>query len=154
MSENRVVIVTMALFWSFPCYSHHNAASHYVLDQTITITGTVTQFRLINPHARIYLDVAHESGVIENWMAEGNAAGILKRRGWTSDSLKPGDLIEITGRPARDGGNKIDWELIRLEDGTVLRGGNTVGGERERQLDELEERRSQRQESRETDNPH
>lgn len=120
--------------------AHHNAASHYLLDQKITVKGVVTQFRLINPHARIYFDVEDDNGEVQKWLGEGNASSVLRRRGWTDDHLKPGDVITISGSPARDGGHKIDWESIVLEDGTELRGGNTKAGELEQQLRELDKR--------------
>jgi hypothetical protein len=120
--------------------AHHNAASHYLLDQKITVNGVVTEFRLINPHARIYFEVTTADGEVQKWLGEGNASSVLRRRGWTDDHLKPGDVISITGSPARDGGHKIDWESIVLEDGTELRGGNTKAGELEQQLRDLDER--------------
>ena len=120
--------------------AHHNAASHYLLDQKITVKGVVTEFRLINPHVRIYFDVKTDDGEVQKWLGEGNASSVLRRRGWTDDHLKPGDIITISGAPARDGGHKIDWESIVLEDGTELRGGNTKAGELERQLRELDKR--------------
>ena len=120
--------------------AHHNAASHYLLDQKITVKGVVTEFRLINPHVRIYFDVKTDDGEIQKWLGEGNASSVLRRRGWTDDYLKPGDVITITGSPARDGGHKIDWESIVLEDGTELRGGNTKAGELEQQLRDLDKR--------------
>lgn len=145
MSYRLLVVVTVALLWSLPTYPHHSPASHYLLDQSITVEGTVTRFRLINPHARIYFNAANENGEVEPWLAEGNAAAILKRRGWNKETLKKGDFIKITGSPARDGGNKLDWSLIEFADGTVLYGGNTVGAEKERQIDELEKRRRREQ---------
>ena len=120
--------------------AHHNAASHYLVDQMITVKGVVTQFRLINPHARIYFDVTDDDGEVQKWLGEGNASSVLRRRGWTDDHLKPGDVITISGAPARDGGHKIDWESIVLQDGTELRGGNTKAGELEQQLRELDNR--------------
>jgi hypothetical protein len=120
--------------------AHHNAASHYLLDQKITVKGVVTEFRLINPHARIYFDVMGEDGEVQKWLGEGNASSVLRRRGWTDEHLKPGDVIMISGSPARDGGYKIDWESIVLEDGTELRGGNTKAGELEQQLRDLDKR--------------
>ncbi|MDX1406155.1 MAG: DUF6152 family protein [Woeseiaceae bacterium] len=126
--------------------AHHNAASHYLLDQKITVKGVVTEFRLINPHARIYFEVTTEEGEVQKWLGEGNASSVLRRRGWTDDYLKPGEVITITGSPARDGGHKIDWESIVKEDGTELRGGNTKAGELEQQLRDLDKRRRRPQE--------
>ncbi len=134
-------IIIIVLFFSISVRAHHSPASHYDLNEMITVKGVVTKFKLINPHARIYFEVTAENGELGKWLAEGNAAAILKRRGWKKDSLKVGDVIKISGNPARDGGNKMDWKSIVLEDGTELRGGNTVASERDRQLDELEIRR-------------
>jgi hypothetical protein len=120
--------------------AHHNAASHYLLDQKITVKGVVTEFRLINPHARIYFDVTSEEGELQKWLGEGNASSVLRRQGWTDEHLTPGDIIAISGSPARDGSHKIDWERIVLENGTELRGGNTKAGEREQQLRDLDKR--------------
>ena len=124
-------------------HSHHGPASHYLVDQMIAVEGVVTKFRLINPHARIYFDVTTPEGVVQNWLAEGNAAAILKRRGWNKETLSPGDTIKISGNPARDGSHKMDWKLIVMEDGTEYRGGNTVGSERDRVLDDAEKRRQE-----------
>ncbi len=134
------VTFTACLMMTSFALAHHNAASHYLLDRKITVAGTVTEFRLINPHARIYFDVSTDDGETEQWLAEGNASSVLRRRGWADDQLKPGDSVTITGSPARDGGNKIDWESIVLADGSELRGGNTKAGELEQQLRSLDKR--------------
>ncbi len=142
MNRLRKILLLIAFMLLTPAMviAHHNAASHYMLDQKITVTGVVTEFRLINPHVRIYFDVKTDDGEIQKWLGEGNASSVLRRRGWTDDHLKPGDVITISGAPARDGGHKIDWESIVLEDGTELRGGNTKAGELEQQLRELDKR--------------
>ena len=142
MNTHREFILLAASMLLTPAMviAHHNAASHYLLDQKITVTGVVTEFRLINPHVRIYFDVKTDDGEIQKWLGEGNASSVLRRRGWTDDHLKPGDIITISGAPARDGGHKIDWESIVLEDGTELRGGNTKAGELEQQLRDLDKR--------------
>ena len=137
------LLLAWALF-SPPVFSHHSPESHYLVNELVTVTGVVTKFRLINPHARIYFDVTAADGEVQRWFAEGNASAILRRRGWSNDTLKPGDVIEITGNPARDGGPKMDWKLIVMEDGTEYRGGNTVGSERDRLLDDVERRRQER----------
>ena len=128
-----------------PVFAHHNPINHYDVRALITVEGVVTEYRLINPHARIYFDVTAPGGEAQHWLAEGNAAGILKRRGWTKESLKPGDVIKISGYPARDGGHAIDWKLIVLPDGTELRGGNTVGIEQDLLLEDIDKRRQQQE---------
>ncbi len=137
-------IVVSILISIIPLQAHHNPTSHYDLNKTITVTGVVTKFRLINPHARIYFDVTPNEGEIQHWLAEGNAAAILLRRGWSKTTLKAGDTIKVFGYPAKDGGHKVDWKLITLADGTELRGGNTTGIEKKRLLQDIEKRRQER----------
>ncbi len=138
--KRMISIAAAILLLPVAVIAHHNAASHYLVDQLITVKGVVTEFRLINPHARIYFDVKTDDGEVQKWLGEGNASSVLRRRGWTDEHLKPGDVITISGSPARDGGYKIDWESIVLENGTELRGGNTKGSELEQQLRELDKR--------------
>jgi hypothetical protein len=147
MFKKLTILLLSGLLISLPAYSHHGPASHYDLDSIIVVEGVVTKFRLINPHARVYFDVTTKEGEVQKWLAEGNASAILKRRGWKRDTLKPGDTIKISGNPAKDGGNKMDWKVIILADGTELYGGNTVSIERERQLNELEKRRDSQNKS-------
>ena len=144
MNNRLTATLLMGLLISVAAHSHHSPESHYIVSELITVTGVVTKFRLINPHARIYFDVTPADGEVQHWFAEGNASAILRRRGWDKDTLQPGDVIEITGNPARDGGHKMDWKLIVTEDGTEYRGGNTVGSERDRLLDDIEKRRRER----------
>ena len=140
ISRKSLSMVVAVSLIPLAAIAHHNAASHYLLDQKITVKGVVTEFRLINPHARIYFDVTSKDGEVQKWLGEGNASSVLRRQGWTDEHLKPGDVIAISGSPARDGGHKIDWERIVLEDGTEMRGGNTKAGEREQQLRDLDKR--------------
>ncbi len=144
MKIRLTTVLLAALFCYQPAYSHHSPESHYLVNELVTVTGVVTKFRLINPHARIYFEVTTADGEVQQWFAEGNASAILRRRGWDVDTLQPGDLIKVTGNPARDGGHKMDWKLIVTQDGTEYRGGNTVGSERDRLLEDVERRRQER----------
>jgi hypothetical protein len=141
MNSRKILLMMGTLLICLSVQAHHSPASHYDIERMISVEGIVTKFRLINPHARIYFDSTSAEGEAQKWLAEGNASAILKRHGWTKETLKVGDPITISGNPAKDGSNKMDWKLIILEDGTKLHGGNTVGTERDRQLDELEKRR-------------
>ena len=62
-----------------------------------TVSGVVKEFRWVNPHSYIILEVAGES-----WTLEAEALNLLRRNGWTKDSVKQGDQISCTGARARD----------------------------------------------------
>ena len=83
--------------------AHHSFAAFFDPDKSVSITGTVTEFRFTNPHGMIALDVKKPDGSIEKWRAETNAPVVLVRRGWTRDVIKPGDVVTIDGWPSRDG---------------------------------------------------
>jgi Family of unknown function (DUF6152) len=142
MLKRFYAFLVIGLLGSTLLQAHHSPASHYLIKDLISVEGVVTEFRLTNPHARIYFDVTTPEGEVQHWFAEGNSSSILKRRGWTKDSLKPGDAIKISGYPARDGGHSLDWKLIELADGTQLRGGNTVGIEQDLLLADIDKKRN------------
>lgn len=98
-----VLAVAAALFTvSGPALAHHSMAMY---DQTreITLTGTVTEFRLTNPHIQILFDVKTDQGSIEHWSSIGDNPVNLRRKGWNRNTIKPNDQITISGYPAKEG---------------------------------------------------
>ncbi len=136
MKGKVLVSICGALLITPPVSAHHNFAAHYQLEETIEVSGVVSAFRFVNPHARLYLDVRNEDGELENWMAEGDASVALRRSGWTADQLKAGDRVTIVGRPSRNGSNMLGWKTITLADGTEIGGGDGRLDERLRILDD------------------
>ena len=67
------------------------------MTREVTVSGVVKEFRFVNPHSYIILEVSGEP-----WTLEAEALNLLRRNGWTKDSLKPGDHISCTGARARD----------------------------------------------------
>jgi hypothetical protein len=117
-----------ALLGSAVVAAHHSFAVFFDDTKTIAITGSVTEFRFSNPHAIIALEVKNKSGMVEEWKAETNAVTLLKRRGWTKDSLKAGEVVTVDGWPSRDGANYMRMRTIKKADGTVL--GTPVSNQR------------------------
>ena len=128
-------VTVAALLAASAGWSHHNFAAHYRQDELIEISGVVREFRFVNPHVRVYLEVLTDGGENEIWMAEGDASVALRRTGWTQDRIRPGDEITIVGNPARSGANMLGWESVRLADGTDIGGGDGRVGERSRIID-------------------
>ena len=136
MKGTQAIVLSVALIAASAARGHHNFAAHYRQDEMIEISGVVREFRFVNPHVRVYLEVAADGGETETWMAEGDASVALRRSGWTEDQLKPGDRITIVGNPARTGANMLGWESVRLADGTDIGGGDGRVGERSRIIDQ------------------
>lgn len=104
------------LMLSLPALAHHSSAA-YDLDHPATLEGTVTGFEWSNPHVFIHLDVKDDKGNVESWRVEGNSPNMLTRVGWNKDMIKPGDHLQVTGAPAKNG-NKI----LRLSSLTLANG--------------------------------
>ena len=80
----------------------HHSQSEYDLRAKVEVAGTVTKVEWRSPHAWIYIDVANDKGEPVNWSFELPSPVTLMRRGWTRDSLKPGDHIKVSGAPAKN----------------------------------------------------
>ena len=99
-------------------YAHHSAAPHFDMDNPITVEGVITELRLVNPHAYVYFDVTDDTGEVANWRCELAGGTGMRRRGWTDDSLMPGQAITMTGSPARREERVCHTSFIEFEDGT------------------------------------
>ena len=120
MAKGLTSLALAALLGGGAVSAHHSFAVFFDDTKTLEITGSVTEFRFSNPHAIISLEVKGKAGATEEWKAETNAVTLLKRRGWTKDSLKPGEVVTINGWPSRDGANYMRMQTIKKADGTVL----------------------------------
>jgi phenylpropionate dioxygenase-like ring-hydroxylating dioxygenase large terminal subunit len=110
--------------------AHHNPAMLYDLSKEIEVQGVVTEYRLGNPHLRIYFDV-DAAGQTEQWMAEGGSRTVLLRKGWDANVVSPGDRVTFRGHATRDGSNVIHMVYLILPDGTELFGEDLDRGQYE-----------------------
>jgi hypothetical protein len=85
-----------------PASAHHSFPATYMVDQTVTIQGTVVQFLFRNPHSFVHVQVLDKDGKALIWAVEWAAGGALGSENVNHDTLKPGDKVIVTGNPARD----------------------------------------------------
>jgi hypothetical protein len=120
MRKRFLVLALILLGLGGRAVAHHSFVVFFDDGRSITVSGAVTAFKFTNPHAIIELTVKNTQGQNEAWRAETNAVTLLRRRGWTTDSLKPGDAITIEGWPSRDGSKYMRVRRVTKADGTVL----------------------------------
>jgi len=114
-----IALAAIAVFVS-PALAHHSV-SMYDMDHPSTFKGTVTRIEWTNPHAYIYLTVKNDKGGVEEWAMEINSPNFLRHNGWTRDTVRPGDVVTVTGGAAKSGAKTMRCTSVVLADGTVLR---------------------------------
>jgi hypothetical protein len=91
-----IILVLTPATWA------HHSQSEFDFKLDVAIEGKVTTLEWKSPHARLYVDVTDKNGATVNWNFELPSPNTLMRRGWKRDSLKPGDLVKVTGARARN----------------------------------------------------
>ncbi|HET7609188.1 MAG TPA: DUF6152 family protein [Gammaproteobacteria bacterium] len=99
---SRACIAAAALLTASAALAHHSFA---MFDQstTVTLAGTVKEFRWTNPHVFIEMLVKNDGGAEEQWSIEMTSPEHLARAGWRPSTLKPGDALTLSIHPMRDG---------------------------------------------------
>src|SRR2546428_13601052 len=115
--KNKVAMLLAAIVLlaiAVPAIGHHAFAAEYGADQPVKLKGKVTKFERTNPHARFYIDVVDEKGVVSNWNLELASPNVLRRNGWTSKILQIGEEITVEGSRARDGSEMANARVVTL----------------------------------------
>ena len=112
-------MLAASIFMASVSTAHHSSAM-YDDKQTVTIEGAVTKFEWSNPHVYVYLKHLTAAGQVIEWEVEASPPSILRRLGWSQDTLHAGDSITVTGHPARDSGRNSLLPTIIKKGDTVL----------------------------------
>jgi hypothetical protein len=104
--------------------AHHSFAATYFEDQRITIEGQVLQFQFRNPHSFIHIQAPDEDGEIHRWAVEWSSPATLSGEGVDRATLRPGDIVRVTGAPGRnpDDHRMVLRRIIRPADGFEFNG--------------------------------
>ena len=121
-----LVAATLLVLIANPAYSHHSFAV-FDLGKTVNYKGTLQDLQWTNPHVWIRVEVLEKDKPV-TYEFECAAIAVLKRAGWTRDTVKVGDVITVVSHPYKDGrpGGSVD-HLI-LEDGTQVGSGDAIPG--------------------------
>jgi hypothetical protein len=117
-----LIFGALAFGFAAPASAHHSFAM-FDRTKTIKLSGTVKQYDWTNPHAYIWLDVV-DKGTTTTWAIESASPGILVRHGWTKDTMKPGDKVDIDVNPLKDGRNGGSFVRAYFPDGTTMTTGS------------------------------
>jgi hypothetical protein len=121
---NRCTIVTVALLAAagsahVALLAHHSNVG-FAVETVNTATGVVKEWKWMNPHTWLIMDVDDGKGGTVEWAMEGRAPGVLLRAGWTRTVLKPGDKVTVHYSPSKDGSKVGMIARVTMADGRVL----------------------------------
>jgi len=119
-----IALIVVLLLGSTLAFAHHGTAN-YDTTKSVTVKGSVTNFQFINPHVIISMDVKDDKGIVQNWQGGLTSPNHLMRTGWTKETLKLGDVITMSGFPAKTGAPEMWIQKVMLASGEVL---DTGGG--------------------------
>ena len=106
-----VVLSALCLTLSGPALAHH-AFAMFDTNREVLLDGTVKEFQWTNPHTWVQLLVKDASGKEVEWAIEGSSPNNLSRFGWTRNSVKTGDHVQVVVHPLKDG--SIGGSLVKI----------------------------------------
>jgi hypothetical protein len=124
MNIRLLAIAGTSLVLVSAAWAHHSQ-SEFDFKLNVEVEGRVTKLEWKSPHARLYVDVVNDKGETVNWNFELPSPNTLMRRGWTRDSLKAGDLVNVSGARARNFPTVAYANLIKDSNGNALFTGTT-----------------------------
>jgi hypothetical protein len=109
----------LAFVAAIPALAHHSMAG-FDRAKTVTITGTVKQFKWANPHSWIDMEIPDGKGGVVDWNIEMTSPAVLIRAGWKSSVLKPGDKVTVQAHPQVSGEPGGIFVSVTTADGRTL----------------------------------
>jgi hypothetical protein len=81
--------------------AHHSTAGIYDLNVEMQLKGKVKEWRFTNPHPLLKIEVVDAKGVAQEWDVSygGSAVSHLKKRGYSAQTFKAGDVVIVKGHP-------------------------------------------------------
>ena len=98
----------------------HHGFGTFLMNEDVTITGTVTRLDFVNPHSWLHLDVTQPDGKVVAVRCEMRSATTLRRSGWSPDLFPVGKKITITGSPDRDDPYSCYVSTVIFDDGSRI----------------------------------
>ena len=125
MRRACVTLALAALVFQAIASGHHSFALHYFEEQSVSVEGPLVEFEFRNPHAWVHLTAPDAAGEMRTYSAEWSNPNRLSQQGITKNTLKPGDLLVVTGSPGRTAGEyRIHLKrIVRPADGWKWSGG-------------------------------
>ena len=115
-----LAVMVVLPMWNQPALAHHSGAAFS--NNVIDLKGAVVDYVWRNPHVVVIWDVKGEDGKVVRWTGELASVESRLADGLTKDSLKPGEDVIMTVKPAKSGAPASVIAQIRHADGSMILG--------------------------------
>jgi len=119
------VAVLVALVPAGSALAHHSLAN-YDTTKAVRVKGTIIRFQELNPHTFLFLEQQDADGQVRRWAVEGPSLVQLKRKGFATEVLKPGTVVEVCGYLPKE---PIVWQIASADPGAASLAGRLLNGE-------------------------
>jgi hypothetical protein len=106
---------------ALPARAHHAFATEFDVNRPVELKGKVTKIEWTSPHVFVYFEAKEADGGQTEWSMELDPPVLLRRYGWSKDTVSVGDEISCTGAPAKSGAKAMRGAIVEFPDGTQLR---------------------------------
>ena len=108
------------LLLASPLLAHHSLVNTYELNDTIALTGTVSEVRWSNPHVRLEIETRDDNGEVSRWSVELGAPHRMERDGAEQTDIRLGDEVRVDAWIALDGSQLAAAQSLMLSDGETF----------------------------------
>jgi hypothetical protein len=109
------VLLSLVLALAAPVVSAHHGDANWDVTAPFSVTGAIVEFRFINPHMQITLEVTDADGKVTRWVGQGTSPNMLVYRGWSRTILKPGDRVTLNGHRAKNGTTAMKFNSVLMD---------------------------------------
>jgi hypothetical protein len=97
-----LALLSVAALLTAPALAHHSFAM-FDNSRSITLHGKVAVYQWTNPHGYLEIEAEQPDGATRHFTLEMTSINMMSRGGWTSRTVKAGDVVTAIAAPLRDG---------------------------------------------------
>jgi len=116
---SAVAAIAATTLLILPLSAHHEITAKFDPAKTQKLTGIVTNVDWANPHVHVFMNVGTGANLV-NWAVELESVVDLQKAGYTRDTVKPGDTINVDGIVARNGSKQIWGNTVTANSKRIL----------------------------------
>ncbi len=110
----------LILFVTVGGWAQQTSPATYDTTRTVKLQGVVTQIDWVYPRAYFFLDAQDAAGSVSNWAVDIGSLIDVETLGWKAGALSIGDVVTVSGNPARGGSKRVLKTAVTRSDGTGL----------------------------------